>query len=659
MRYDYLKKPTGAVDERVRWWHEEIERGVARRKKEEKAWDHNEKYENLEQWGDIDATGEIKQRAGSGDEVTINKVASYVKTHLSAVVPRNPRPRVRPKTADGYEPVMVPVLDGNGTPREGADGGIEVKEVVLHQAREDMIDDIITSPGFGLRKTIERVVKAGDLGYGCVKATYSPHFRTPRNGDSKGTIKIDPKDGSLDLSPFERSKVDGKLVTTEDGKSLIEKDDIPIWEDYRWDYVHYRRMIIDPECENDSRGLRWLVEEEMAVLEDVKKDPLYKNTEDLQAGTYGEDKYDAHDIMTATEWSDSTYQDDKSKRILLFHIWDLVEKRYMVLADGHGEFLRDGPPPDGIRRHPYAFYRPTEVLGEWYPRPRVTDLAPINDAFNLFYQKWMQAAGHATVKVLTWEDSLSPEGMEALTNEVNYEVVQVKRAGQPGSLNERVAAFATPPVSAEVYAHALKQLDKEFYEVGGIPPEALGVPKSDTATQAQMMGAYNTSRMDMDRECLAGMFRVLLKKTNDLIDATMTRERAVRLRGTDGQVFVGVVDPGLIYCDCDMDVDVEDMAPDNTQMQMANRLQLMQIAGQAPWQFQAEALVRGWADPLGIKDPNFIRELAQAAQMQVEILKMQAMPPPPNPEAGAPTSEADAISQAGAGMQTRRMQGAT
>ena len=95
-------------------------------------------------------------------------------------------------------------------------------------------------------------------------------------------------------------------------------------------------------------------------------------------------------------------------------------------------------------------------------------------------------------------------------------------------------------------------------------------------------------------------------------------------------------------------------------MQAAGRAQVAQIAGQAPWLFMDEALARGWLEPYGIKDQNFIDALVGAAQMQMQMMMMQGQQgSTPVPEAGPPQSEADAVSQTAAGQQVPRMSSAT
>jgi len=216
--------------------------------------------------------------------------------------------------------------------------------------------------------------------------------------------------------------------------------------------------------------------------------------------------------------------------------------------------------------------------------------------------------------------------------------------------------YAPPPVSDAIYAN-ISLIEKDIYEIAGMPPEALGSPKSKTATQVNAMGQGLGSRMDFDRMVLADTLREAIKKLDDSIEANMTMERAVSIMGADGQAFVGIVDPDMIVGDFDVDIDVEDMMPVDSAQQAALKVQVMQIAGQSPWLFADETLATGWGREFGLKDVNFMKALSKSAQMQMQMLAGPQQPMVPN--APPPQNEADAIAQMGAEMQAPNMQGAT
>ena len=647
-----VRKPKGDKDEAVCRLFDQLSRGIKRRKREERRWEHVEKFEDMKQWA-----GE----EGSFDEVTVNKLGSYIRNYRAQVTYNDPRVKLTPKTSDGWEPIPVPVAGPGGQPKLDANGQVLVREVVPAKAREALLNDIVSAPMQHIQQTSGLLTKSGVLGWGCLKAGYRPVFETALEPDGDQVIPI--RDNKLDLSQFQRNRFDGSLMEDDSGR-LITRNSVPIWEDFFICWVPYRNMIIDPDGGNYWDDHQWVAEEEVRSLKSVKADPLFKNTEDLKPSGMAKDEDDDLSFnwdANGSDWSEEKEDPEKSDRkvVRLFHIYDLVNERYIVLADGHGKALRDVPWTEiKIVDHPYSDFRPNQILGEFYPRPLGTDLAPINEWYNIARQMELRGMKRSTRKILARKGVLDSVGMDRLTDDEDMAWVELDIMGHQ-NLTDAFVAFNPPPLSEAIYANSAR-IAQDFAEVGGMTDEARGASTADTATQVSVMEAYSGTRIEHDRKILAECWRRIFKKLNDSIDANMTRERAIMVQGADGQVFQALVDPDMIAGDFDVDVDFEEMAPPNTAQQAAGRAQIAQIAGQAPHLFMSEALVRGWCEPYGIKDGNFIKALAEASQMQMQMLMMQGQQAPgPVPEAGEPESEADAIAQTGAGTQTPRMQGAS
>lgn len=640
-----VKQFSGAADDGVKWWMHQIDRGIKLRKEEEGRWEHNESFEDLKQWG-----GEF----GVEDEVTVNKVGSWIRSRRAALSYKNPRAKVTPKTTDGWEPIPVPVMGPDGTPKiDPMTGQVEVRLVLKHKVRESLLNNITSNPMFGLRKTISRLIKAGSLGYGVLKVGYRPEFETAyREEDLEQKVKITP-DG-IDFSGYLTNPVTGQPILDDNG-DLIDRTKIPAHEDWFIDWTHYRHMIIDPDGGNDSYRHCWVAQEYVRPLVDVKEDPLFKNTKDLEA-TGDLDTEEMSKISPTPEWFDEEDK-ERSKQVRLFEIWDFRNDRLLVLADGYGKVLRDEPIPVGAKYGPFVFYRPNEIIGaeeKFYPRPPVSDLAPINDEYNKARQQQLRAMKKSNRKILTKEGALDTVNLDKLTNGRDMEVVKVKVDGNYG-IGDALIQLSSPPVNEALYRN-IDQISQDFDEVGGMPGEDRGVASSNTATGVNRMAAGSGSRLAFDRDDLAECLREAFKKLDDSIEANMTIERAIQIVGDDGQAFTAIIDADMIAGDFDVDIDIEDMIPVDSAQQAALKVQVMQIAGQSPWLFADEELAVGWGKEFGLKDINFLKAIARQAQQQVQM----AMAPtqPMVPEAPPPGNEADAMAQTGAGMQAPNMQGA-
>ena len=643
----------GDKDELVTKWSDELGRGIKRRRREEKRWEHNEKFDDMRQWG-----GEF----GEGDQVTVNKLGSYIRNYRAQVAYNDPRVKLTPKTSDGWEPIPVPVAGPGGQPKiNPMTGEVVVKQVIPAKAREALINGILSAPMQELQQTSGLFTKAGVIGYGVLKVGYKPIFETAPVPDGDQIIPV--VDGKLDVSSFHRNRFDGGLIEDDNGR-LIDRKAIPVWEDFFVRFVPYRHMIIDPDGGNYWSDHRWVAEEEIRHLDDVKSDPLFKNTKDLEpSGFLQDDSTPGWDSSNSigSEWSSADDREEKENRkvVRLFHIYDMVNERYLVLADGHGKLLRDVSWTEiKIADHPYSDFRPNQIIGEFYPRPPATDLAPINEWYNRSRQLELRAMENSTRKIIIRKGAMGTAAMEAFTNDEDMSVVEID-VPKTTPLSDVMLPYTAPMVNPSVFANT-RQIAMDFSETGGMSDEARGSSTANTATQVNVMEQYSGTRIEHDRKIMAESWRRAFKKINDSIEANMTKERAIMLQGADGQVFQGLIDLDMIAGDFDVDVDFEDMAPVNSAMQAAGRVQVAQIAGQAPHLFMSEPLVRGWLEPYGIKDQQFIDALVQASQMQMQMAMMSGPSAPgPVPEAGPPTSEAQAISQAGAGRQTPRMQGAS
>jgi hypothetical protein len=644
----------GDKEDFVEQWNARLQRGIKRRREEEDRWTHNESFEDLKQWHD--ANGSLV--SGQGDQITINKLGSYIRNYRAQVAYNNPRAKLTPKTSDAWEPIQVPIAGPGGQPALDPNGQVMTREVVPTKAREALLNNIVGASEQNIQQTSGLLTKAGILAWGPLKVGYRPVFESDHKID--GEQKIPIRDGRLDLSGFEKNRIDGSLIEDDDGR-LIERTQIPIWEDFFIKFVNYRNIIIDPDGGNYWDDHSWVCEEEIRDLSEVKADKLFKNTKDLKASGYrADDNVNENFSASASEWSkteDKGRSDGEDPVVRLFHIYDIMNRRYYVLADGHGEALRDVSWNEiGIVDHPYVDFRPSEIIGEFYQRPIASDLAPINELYNIARSYELQAMGRSTRKTFTRKGALDTIELEKFTNDEDMAVIEVDiPRSQP--LNDVLLPFTPPPVSDAIYGNVVR-IGNDFAEIGGQTDEARGKASADTATQVQAMEGYSAGRVEHDRKILAETWRRAFKKLNDAIDRHMTKERAIQVQGTDGQTFQALVDPDMIAGDFDVEVDFEELGKPNTAMQSAERARIAQIAGQAPHLFMSEPLVRGWLEPSGITDQNFINALVEASQMQMQMMQMQAMGAnSPQPNAGPPTSEAEAIAQSGAGQQVPRQSG--
>jgi hypothetical protein len=668
------KDPESPYEDNVQQWMTQLDRGIRKRGEQEKRWGANEDFEDMKQWRDDNDNLVM----GNGNQPTVNKLGSYNRTYRSAVSYKSPGAKVRPKSASAWEMIKLPVIGEDGKPKiDPETGQVHVIEMTRAKARETLINDIISKKPFGWRDTITRVVKSGCLGYGVAMVGYSPTFETPLEKDTDDEVPV-LEDGTIDYEAvFIMDPLTG-LPMEDDNDKPIKKNRMPVWEEWFIDWVHYRHMIIDPDGGNDFMKHRWVCMEQVRTLEEVKADPLFKNTKDLQGtGSSLDDEEDSPRYSSRIS-EDLSSMEGELELVRLFHIYDFVKDRRIVLADGHPEALLDEMMPLGITHSPFAFFRPNERIGrreEFYPRPINTDLVPLVAENNDARKMLATARRRGLRKILVEKGMLDPTAMEKLTNDEDLEIVVMDKISQFG-LDKTLHMVPVPPIGGDLYNN-LNIISADFDEIGGMGSASRGKSTGDTATETNKLSQYEGTRYDFDREQLKDTLVTLLSKLDDSLDANMTVARAINVSGTAGQLHQVLLDRDMIACDVEIDIDLQEMTPTDDAVMGPRMIQFAQVIGQNQWMAVDESVVRPMAERAGIKDENFIKGLvktAQDAQQKAEAMEqmqmqmamaqaqMQAQAKGPGkdgkvPEGGVPENSAQEAMQTGAGQQIPRMQG--
>ena len=332
------------------------------------------------------------------------------------------------------------------------------------------------------------------------------------------------------------------------------------------------------------------------------------------------------------------YVKEYTGQVRLFRIFDFEKNRLIVLADGHGKYLRNDPIPGSIDHSSYVFFRPHERDGEFYPRPPASDLLWINQEYDVAHQQLLFAMRKMARKYIVSDGAFSDGEMEKLTS--NEDMAYAKTS-KP--LTEAIQPLPLPNVPGEIFAY-LSLVAKDFDEVAGQPAESRGLATAKTATQVSEMSGRETMREDFMRNVLSDSLREVGKKLLDSIQDSMTLPMAIAIEGSDGQVFQTEIQPEMIVGDFDVSVDVTEMQPHNKDLQRAQLIQTLQIAGQSPFLVASEPVARAVLEPFGIKDERVIKALVQQAQAQLMMAMAPKQPSAPDKEAPGEASTAQAQS---------------
>lgn len=635
-----LRAPASS-DTRTKWWFSELERGIEKRNLRIEEWERNEKYA----FRDIEATqGE--------DNTQVNKLGSWIEARTAALAYRNPRAKLQPRNADGWEPVEVPIIDPQiGPVIDEMTGMPKTKFIPRFKVREHTLNYLLSLPNFRAAAEGRLGIKAAQLhGIGCFKVGYTADFES-----TEETAPPVP----ADQVPFEdpeylkeNYEYDGDTPMIDKEGMLVPKGQIPVNESWFIDWHDTKKMIFDPDGENRFADHRWVAYEYVKTLDEVKADPYFQNTDDLSATGSSRDKMHETAGVVGSFSGETGQAGDyrrRDKLVRLFEIWDKEHGRLIVLADGHGKPLRDDPFPDGIdgKTGPWSFYRPVERLGEWYGHEPASDLRILNDWYNKANKQSMNEMRKAAWKGIIDKRVVSHQDIERLTGPRN-EMVALDFEKVPGSNPTNVMQLLQfPSVAPEMFRYS-QIIAQNFDEVAGQPGESRGVASADTATQVKQLSARETMREDFQRAIYAECWREILKKLDDSIQANMTMEQAITINDGDGYAFMTMVTPELIMCDCDVDIDVEEMAPRDKMADKANFVQAMTVASQAPWLVMTPQGAEAFFEMFGINDRRLSNSISQGAMLQMQLAAAGAQgKQDAKPNNDPPRDEATAISQEG------------
>ena len=583
---------SGASDE-LQEWANRINRGIRKRDRFMHRADRNEKFVDMRQWSAEDDLHESMDFDDYEDRVTVNKVGSWLTSRLASVLPRLPRAVVRPRSRDGYTPVEIMSIN----PKTGEE---EVREVPRYRVMENVLNYILDQPSFGFERTVRRFGRDGLVGYGTVNVGYDPKFTQDDDEferDELGNVQVDPGTGEPII------------------KETLDKD--------QWfvERVSYRRMVIDPDGDEEFYNHSWVAMEYIEELDDVKADERFTGTADLIATAADKKDYMQWRALPP-DWEDYEIKESKDKTLVrYFRIIDLKNGKEIYLADSHSKPLLEKDLDEWIDHSDYVFFRPVETTDEFYPKPPLTDMIPINQEYNVYRTLLMRGQRRGVErKLITGKDRLTEFNKEQLESPTDLEVIEVD--GDPHNL---FAPVPVPQMGQDFFAYG-SQIPRDFDEVAGQGVAGRGASGANTATEAQIVEQGSNLREDDNRAQLADALREVFKKLLDSVQANMSQAMVIAIEGRDGLAYQARISPELIKGDYDVSVDIEEMIPTNSMVERAQFTQFLAVLPAIPVQLRAKRVfVETIAGMFKVKNSMLIDDMVDAAQQEIQAAQQMAM----------------------------------
>lgn len=595
-------------------WRARLERAKARRKKNKEIWDRNLRYYIGDQWHDIET---------EDHEVTINKVFAAVRAQLPSLIFSRPHYYVRErrrKLERGPDGQVVDV---------SRDAAMAKERWLNYRYREHRG-----------HYQVRLATLAGFFSLAAVKVGYTPIIidnpergECLKNEDGEYVMTVDEKTGdvvpALTQGDYLRLS-DGSIVYGPGGIPELEPARIPGRGQYFIEWVPAENFLFDPEGKNDFHSHRWVAEEWVRPLEEVRNDPLFnrKSLKNLTCTTaVGAEPGDSdpNNIEMATQIRNSTkgeaddyaaVQNDEA-RVRGYEIWDFVNNELVVLIDAsmdgadHEFFLRREPIPDGIEHGPYVFAKFNEVPGRWEPYADVTPLTAIQDEYNRTRSQILTHKERADRKYLYLEDTFpNEEEFDKLKHGGDMSFAMVSNLAG-------VKALETAPLDASV-AGSVPMIQADFDEVAGQGGEARGVASADTATQASILEGRSQVRESDRRDNVINEFVTEVgRKLLQVGQVYSSEEEWVSIGDPDEHEpfdFQEPVNPSQLSGEFDVSIELGSMLPRTTAIERQQWMQLLTLLSQNPTIMASQKMLQRTFDMFEVRDKEMQAELTQIGQ---------------------------------------------
>jgi hypothetical protein len=510
---------------------------------------------------------------------TVNLIFPTLETQRPSLLFHRPQVKIEPKPPYGDDPMST----------------------IAQRAKlcEDTVQTFIDDPVVGFGPHTNLALLDASFRFGIVEVGYTADWiDNPHAG-----------------KPMLKEGTDEEM-TDQGGNAIIHPDKLPQSEQ-----LYIKR--IDPGCFRVSISQKNLLPEndwvgyyEWAYVEDVKRNPKYRNTSSLKPSGRAKDE---------PEPGSDEEREARSGMVKLWKIWDLRTKTRCVLADGHDKYLVEG---EAWTYLPLAALKFHEIPSQWYPLPPVSNWIGPQDVVNevresrrahrrRFYRRYTMRKG-----------AMEPTELEKL--ETGGDGVVAEHQGQP---NEQVIIpVIDAPLGGDFDKDLLEAKD-DFMQVSGVGAEQRGTAEADTATQANIIDVRTRIRESASRvevaNWLGEVCRLMLLTIREKMQLEFWVKRNMDVIAQDPQeleriavTWQQVTAANLGDGNLDVKVDITSLSPvseEQRAMQWNQMLALITNPALAMILAMSEPLLRKTLKFYGITSQGDIAEIKNVLQVMLQM----------------------------------------
>lgn len=541
-------------------WTERIQRAEARRKE----WAEQFQVQKARQYF------EGKQNPGySRDEwITINKIYSHIMAQLPMLYSIDPYFYVKLKRSFSPNPMDIALFEQRA----------KIRQAYLNYLKGEL----------KLKSKARLGIQDAEFAFGIIKTHYQAE--SVKNPDKGKPIAGE----------------NGEPLFGENGEPLFEPDTIPINERYSVTRVHPDDIVWGADDGTLDDKWTFIAERVRLSPEDAKADRTLKKKALDETGKQSRRKDDAARGRSALE------SEGKEDEIyVLWEVYDLKAKKWLKVAEDGQTLLMDPKPlPPGVEDHPYSILRFTLRDDSPYPIP------PVSQAIDP-----QRELNEARSKVLTHRKRFNRKYEVFEAGLVDDTELSKLEMGEDGTIIRKQTAqrvvdpISDAPLDQQTYIE-LNHLNNDIVEMFGATPEAIGLAKSESATQAGILDARLQVKEGDKLSAVIDWLVGIARKIDMLVQTHITRDEAVKVTGPRGEFWemVRSSDYDRIAGEYEYTVSAGATTPRLPQVERAQWLALLNVLAGFPHLLTSRRFLTKMAEMHNIEDEQMIDELYQLGQ---------------------------------------------
>ncbi len=536
-----------------------------------------------------------KQNPGYPEEewITVNRYYSTLKVILPTLYRTDPYFYVKLARTFSPDPMTIALWEQRG----------KTRQAMLNYMKREL----------KLKKTARVSIQDSQFAFGVMKTHYT----------------VDQKENPKYGEPI-KGEDDNILLDDETGDTLMEPEFIPINKKYHWTRIHFDDFIFDEDAGPLEDTWDWLAQRVVVPLNDAKKDKKFnqkaiKSIED-KGEPQDEDQQNREERKKGSDIAGTAVNDDDSKffkkenkkntNLVYWEIYHLKKGTWCCIAeDAEIPLMDEEKLPPGVENHPYSFLMFLPRDDSPYPIPPFSQAIKPQQELNLSRSRMLTHRKRFNRKYTAITTMLEEDtDLSKLESGEDGTVIPVLQHGA-------IEPIKDAPLDQMTY-NEIAMLSRDIDEaLGGTTPEARGIAGADSATQAGILDKRLDIREGDDISTVIDFIQDCAKKMDQLVQAHITEDEAVKVTGPEGDYWwlVRTDDYEAIDGEYEYTVNVGSTVPQLPQVERSSWMAFLTILASAPQIGMSKRLLKQTAEMHHIEDDALIDEVFQLMQKMFQV----------------------------------------